>query len=148
MGWIENLRGEVVGLDTTPLIYFIEENLTYLNKVRPFFVALDRGEFRVVTSIVTLLEVLVHPFRHGNTVLVQQYREILLNAEYLTTMLLTHEVAEEAARLRAEHDIRTPDAIQLATAIHAGAPFFLTNDARLPSLPALQILVLDELEDT
>ncbi|MGB2727468.1 MAG: PIN domain-containing protein [Halobacteriota archaeon] len=148
MGWIENLRGEVVGLDTTPLIYFIEENLTYLNKVRPFFVALDRGEFRVVTSIVTLLEVLVHPFRHGNTVLVQQYREILLNAEYLTTMLLTHEVAEEAARLRAEHDIRTPDAIQLATAIHAGAPFFLTNDARLPSLPALQILVLDELEDS
>lgn len=148
MGWIENLRGEVVGLDTTPLIYFIEENPTYLDKVRPFFVALDRGEFQVVTSIVTLLEVLVHPFRHGNTVLVQQYREILLNAEYLTTMLLTHEVAEEAARLRAEHDIRTPDAIQLATAIHAGASFFLTNDARLPSLPTLQILVLDELEDT
>lgn len=31
MGWIENLKGEVVGLDTTPLIYFIEENPTYLD---------------------------------------------------------------------------------------------------------------------
>ncbi|MGB7533127.1 MAG: PIN domain-containing protein [Halobacteriota archaeon] len=148
MGWIENLRGQVVGLDTTPLIYFIEENPTYLDTVRPFFVALDRGEFRVVTSIVTLLEVLVHPFRHNDTALVQQYREILLNAEYLTTMVLTHEIAEEAARLRAEHNIRTPDAIQLATAIHEGASFFLSNDARLPPLPTLQILVLDELEDT
>jgi predicted nucleic acid-binding protein len=148
MGWIENLRGEIVGLDTTPLIYFIEENPIYLDTVRSFFVALDRGEFRVVTSIVTLLEVLVHPFRHRDTMLVQQYREILLNAEYLTTLLLTHEIAEEAARLRAEHNIRTPDAIQLATAVHEGASFFLTNDARLPSLPALQIVVLDELEDT
>jgi hypothetical protein len=28
--WIEALQGKVVGLDTTPLIYFIEENPTYL----------------------------------------------------------------------------------------------------------------------
>jgi len=37
------------------------------------------------------------------------------------------------------------DAIQMATAIHEGASFFLTNDARLPSLPKLKVLVLDEL---
>jgi hypothetical protein len=30
MGWLATLRGKVVGLDTTPLIYFIEENPTYL----------------------------------------------------------------------------------------------------------------------
>jgi len=89
--------------------------------------------------------VLAHPFRHGDTVLAQQYHEILLNAEFLTTMPLSYEIAEEAARLRAEHNIRTPDAIQMATAIHEGASFFLTNDARLPSLPMLQVLVLDEL---
>ena len=147
MGWIENLRGAIVGLDTMPLIYFIEENPTYLYKIRPFFVTMDRGEFQVVTSIVTLLEVLVHPFRYGDTVLAQQYREILLNAENLTTTLLSYEIAEEAARLRAEHNIRTPDAIQLATAIHEGASFFLTNDARLPSPPTLQVLVLDELNE-
>jgi len=154
VGWIENLRGKIVGLDTSPLIYFIEEDPTYLEKIRPFFVAMDRGEFRVVTSVVTLLEVLVHPFRYGDTALAQEYREILLNAENLTTLLLSHEIAEEAARLRAEHNIRTPDAIQMATAIHEGASFFLTNDARLPALPTLQaalptlqVLVLDGLEE-
>jgi predicted nucleic acid-binding protein len=143
--WVAALRGKVVGLDTTPLIYFIEENPTYLAMVCPFFEAMDRGEFSVVTSTLTLLEVLVHPFRHGDTKLAQQYRDILLNAEGLTTILLSQDIAEEAARLRAAHNIRTPDAIQMATAIHERALFFLTNDARLPSLLELKVLVLDEL---
>ncbi len=60
MEWIAVLKGKTVGLDTTPLIYFIEENPTYLKTVRPFFEALSHGEFSAVTSVVTLLEVLVH----------------------------------------------------------------------------------------
>jgi len=129
-----------------PLIYFIEENPTYLEIVRPFFEAMDRGEFNVVTSVVTLLEVLVHPFRCGDAKLAQQYRDILLSARGLTTILLSQDIAEKAAQLRAVHNIRTPDAIQMATATHEGASFFLTNDTRLPSLPGLEMLVLDELK--
>lgn len=145
MEWVAALQGQVVGLDTAPLIYFIEENQTYLGMVRPFFEAMDRGEFAVVTSTVTLLEVLVHPFRKGDSGLAQQYRDILLDAEGITTLPLSQDIAEEAARLRAAHGIRTPDAIQMATAIRGGASGFLTNDARLPSLPGLAVLVLDEL---
>ncbi len=148
MEWIAALQGAVVGLDTAPLIYFIEENPAYLGTVRPFFEAMDRGEFATVTSIITLLEVLVHPFRRGDTALAQQYRDILLNAAGLTTFALSQGIAEEAARLRAVYNIRTPDAIQLATVTRGGASFFLTNDARLPSLPGLTVLVLDELEAT
>jgi predicted nucleic acid-binding protein len=147
MGWLASLRGKVVGLDTTPLIYFIEENPTYLKLVSPFFEAIDQGEVSAVTSIVTLLEVLVHPFQHGDAALVQQYRDILLNAQGLTTILLSQDIAEEAARIRAAHNIRTPDAIQMATAIYVGASYFLTNDARLPSLPELKVLVLDRVAE-
>ncbi len=137
MDWITALRGSKVGLDTTPLIYFIEENPVYLGTIEPFFEAVDRGEFSVVTSVVTLLEVLVHPFRRGDIQLAHQYRDILLNTDGLTTVSVSHAIAEEAARLRAAHNIRTPDAIQMATALCEGALFFLTNDARLPSLPRL-----------
>lgn len=59
MEWIAQLQGQVVGLDTAPLIYFIEQNKTYLDITRLFFRGLSRGEFRVVTSVVTLPEVLV-----------------------------------------------------------------------------------------
>lgn len=145
MEWVTALRGKVVGLDTTPLIYFIEENPAYLPIMLPFFAAVDRGEFTIVTSIVTLLEVLVHPFRHGNTQLAQRYRDILLNAKGLTTISLSQDIAEEAARLRARYNLRTPDAIQMATAVHNGASFFLTNDSRLPPLPNLQVLVANDL---
>lgn len=146
MEWIASLQGKVVGLDTAPLVYFIEENPTYLKTVRPFFEAMDRQEFQIITSIVTLLEVLVHPFRHGDQELAQQYREILPGAKSLTTALLSPDIAEEAAQLRATHRIRTPDAIQLATALQAGASSFVTNDARLPRLPDLELLIVDELK--
>lgn len=79
MEWIGALQGKVVGLDITPLIYFIEENPTYLDMVHPFFEAMDRGEFSVVTSIVTLLEVLVHPFRRGDRRLAQQLSVLVLD---------------------------------------------------------------------
>lgn|GEM_PF-3438164 len=40
--------------------------------------------------------------------------------------------------------LRTPDAVQMATAMYAGASYLLTNDARLPDLPNLKRLVLDD----
>ena len=147
MEWIDDLQGSVVGLDTTPLIYFIEENPRYIDLARPFFEALDRGEFTAVTSVVTLLKVLVHPLRHGDDTLAEQYRRILLGAAGLRTVALTADLAEEASRVRADHGVRTPDAIQLATVRHEGAAFFLTNGTRSPSVPGLTTLVLDELKD-
>lgn len=94
MEWIEALQDRIVGLDTSPLIYFIEENPTYLSTVRPFFEALDRGEFQVVTSTITLLEVLIHPFRQKDPHLALQYRDILLNAEGLVTLPLAWDITE------------------------------------------------------
>jgi predicted nucleic acid-binding protein len=145
MEWIAQLQGKVVGLDTAPLIYFMEQNPNYLEMMRLFLRAFDRGDFRMVTSTVTLVGVLVHPLRQGNTILVQEYREILLNQESLTVVELTPDIAETAAKLRATYNLRSPDSIQMATAIREGASFFLTNDARLPSLPGLTVLVLDNL---
>ncbi len=145
MEWLKPLRGTVVGLDTAPLIYFIEENPTYLPVVRPFFEAVDRGDFRIVTSVLTLTEVLIHPMRKGDPELADQYRQILLEAEHISTVPVSEAIAEEAAQLRARHGLRTPDAIQLATALRSHAAYFLTNDTRLPELMPLKTLVLNRL---
>jgi predicted nucleic acid-binding protein len=145
MEWLAQLQGQIVGLDTAPLIYFIEENPNYLKVTDAFFEAIFRDEFSVVTSVLTITEVLVHPLRQGNTILAQQYRDILFNSQGLTTIEVLPDIAENAAQLRASHNLRTPDAIQIATAIHGGASFLFTNDARLPSLPGLSVLVLDQL---
>jgi len=142
--WINALQGKTVGLDTAPLIYFIEENPTYIETVRLFFEAMDRGSFLVVTSTLTLLEVLVHPLRSNNRELATEYRDILLNSK-LMTLEVSNVIAEQAAQLRAVHNIRTPDAIQISAALDAGATHFFTNDIRLPDIPSIQILSLDSL---
>jgi predicted nucleic acid-binding protein len=142
--WINDLQKKTVGLDTAPLIYFIEENSAYIETVRFFFEAMDRGDFLVVTSTVTLLEVLVHPLRRNNRELATEYRDILLNSK-LTTLEVSSSIAEQAAQLRAVHNIRTPDAIQISAALSAGASHFFTNDIRLPEIPSIQILSLDAL---
>lgn len=148
MEWIAALRGSIVALDTAPLIYFIEEHPHYLPKIRPFFEALQRGEFHAVTSLVTLVEVLVQPLRKGRIKLADEYRQILLQTPGLTAVAIDESVAEKAAELRATYNVRTPDAIQLATAVVARASWILTNDAELVRVPGVTTLVLKDLPPT
>jgi predicted nucleic acid-binding protein len=56
-----------------------------------------------------------------------------------------NEMEQRAAELRATHGLRTPDAIQLATAMDAGAAALLTNDTRLRTVAGLEVLILAEL---
>lgn len=146
MAWLDEIRGKTVGLDTAPLIYYVERNATYVDTVRPFFAALDAGEFRVETSALTLAEVLVLPLRRKEAALVERYRDILLNTPGLAIRPVSREIAEGAAEIRAVYGrVRTPDAVQLATALSGGAEFFLTNDAGIPDLPDLRMLRVDDL---
>lgn len=145
MEWIEALRGSIVALDTGPLIYYIEEHPIFSAKSKLFFEAAERNEFLIVTSLITLIEVLIHPIREGRTDLAQQYRSILLQSPSLSVIPLDESIAEAAAQLRARYKLRTPDAIQLATAIHSGASWFLTNDIELAGIPGISVLALTQL---
>ena len=65
MGWVKRLAGKAIALDNAPLIYFVEENLYFLERVRPFFNALEHSEFTALTSTLTITETLVKPLQHG-----------------------------------------------------------------------------------
>lgn len=145
MGWLTRLTGKTVALDTAPLIYFVEGNQHFLELICPFFQSLEEGAFSVITSTLTITEALVKPFQLGQTDRAHVFREVL--GAYMKIASVTAEIAELAARLRADHNLRTPDAIQVATAITHQADFFLTNDVRLGKLKQLEILVLSDLKD-
>lgn len=66
----------------------------------------------------------------------------MANIEWLSP---SHGVAERAARARARYALRTPDAIQLATAITAGATGFITNDKDFRRVTDIDVLILDDL---
>ncbi len=144
---MDQLNECTVCIDTAPFIYFIEENPVYLHIVKPVFAAIDAGNIEALTSTVTLLEVLVHPFRMNNEPLAEKYREILLFSEGVTTVSVTDGISETAAKLRAKYSIKSPDALQIATGIHSGADKFLTNDRNLKNIDEMEMLILDDFID-
>jgi predicted nucleic acid-binding protein len=143
--WVARLHGKLVSLDTAPFIYFIEDHPRYAPQLVALFEAVEQGRIRIVTSVVTLAEVLVRPLRERQADLVTEYRDILLGSPGVEALPVSAAIAERAAELRATHGLRTPDAIQLATAMEAGAAAFLTNDTRLRTVAGLEVLILAEL---
>jgi predicted nucleic acid-binding protein len=140
MGWVDDLHGKTVGLDTAPLIFYIEDHPIYGEILAPFFEAVEAGDTTLVTSTVTLLEVLVHPLRLGNESLAHRYNDILLSSPHISTVPVTPATAQLAAELRASERLKTPDAIQLATALTHRADAFLTNDRDFGDIDSLAVL--------
>jgi predicted nucleic acid-binding protein len=144
MGLVDELSGGPVALDTSLFIYLIEEEATFLPIVEPVFAAVADGRLTGVTSALTLLEVLVMPLRHGDAELARRYEALLTRSRGLELVDVTRSVLRDAAALRAATGVRTPDAIQLATALAHRCPAFLTNDRQLPALPGLRVLQLSD----
>lgn len=120
--------------DTNVFIYLIEGRPRDLADlaVRARREALSRGD-QLVTSALTLGEVLVQPLRAGRRDLADRYRELLRHGA--TVLPFEDAAAWRFAELRAEFPaLRPPDAVQLACAAVHGVSAFLTNDDRLSAL--------------
>ena len=147
MGLIADLGRGTVALDTATFIYFIEEHPQFFPILLPLFEQADRGEPELVASALTLLEVLVVPYRTGNVQLAERYELLLTRSRGIRMVDITREQLRAAAQLRAATGVKTPDALQLVCAIGSGCKTFLTNDRQLPSIPGLRVLQLSSYLD-
>ncbi len=143
MGLIDALGKGPVALDTVVFIYFIEEHPEFLPLVAPVFHETARGKREIVTSAVTLLEVLVVPYRVGNQPLAERYEALLTGSRRVRLLDIDRLQLRAAARIRARYGVRTPDALQLAAALTCRCSAFVTNGRALPEIPGLAILQLD-----
>lgn len=132
-------------LDTNIFIYALEGYPVFRAVLTRLFEALDRGELTAVTSELTLAEVLVKPLLDQHAERQAAYLQALQPSTSLQLIPVSREVLIAAARLRAEGNLKLPDAIHAATAQLSGCSQFLTNDARVPALPGLVIRRLSEL---
>ena len=139
------ITGKLVAFDRAPLIYYLEEHPAYLSVADELFDAIDGGMALGMTSVLTLLEVLVKPLREGLQDLASQYRELLTNAVGITLHPIDEPVCERTAQLRAKYDwLRTPDALQVATAIQHGADVIVTNDERWKRLTEIEAVIMKD----
>ncbi len=141
----DRLRGaRRVHFDSMTLIYLIERDPSYGPLVRDAVALVEGGLCVGFSSFITLLEVLVKPLRDGRPDLAQTYRNLLIGSRGFSLFPLDRKIAEDGAEIRARYSFRTPDAIQLATAVRHGAEAFLTNDEKLKGFDRLDIVLLDE----
>jgi hypothetical protein len=89
-----------------------------------------RRNDQLVTSAMSVGEVLAKPFSTGNTALADRYRAYFA-APNVTVSVFDLGAAEAYAHIRQDRSIRSADAIQLACAVSADADLFITNDDRL-----------------
>lgn len=137
-------EGQIIGIDTMVFIYHLEDHPDFSTITERLFDAVEKGKFYAITSLITLLEILVKPKKEGLTKVVSDYRDLLLTFQNLKFIPVDLRVTDLASTLRAKYSIRTPDAIQIATAIAEGAAAFITNDDQLKKVNEIEIVLLEE----
>jgi predicted nucleic acid-binding protein len=136
---------ECIGLDTNVFIYFLEAHPQYGSWCASLFDMIERGHNPAVTSTVTLLELLVLPYRNQKEELAQKIFALTSTYPGLEWVPLTMNLADRAAELRARYRLSTPDAIQLATAISRRATRFYGNDRSLRRVSEIECLIVEDL---
>jgi predicted nucleic acid-binding protein len=121
-----------VFFDTNVFIYLFEDYEPFSSMVDAYWTRMIQRGDQLVTSAMTLGEILIKPAKMGQRSLVEQYdRAIRSRAQVIP---FDTSVALRFAKLRGDYNIRNPDAIQLACASHFGVDLFITNGKALHKL--------------
>lgn len=115
-----------VYLDACIVIYLMENVVPFSEKARQFLAR--NGDAILCVSPLVRMEVMIKPLRESATILVADYEEFLAAQNWLR---IDDSTFDQALQLRAQHGLKTPDALHLATALQHGCNEFWTNDDRL-----------------
>ena len=118
-----------VAIDTNIFVYLVEASERYGELAKALFAWVKRSGNSAVASTIVVTELLVPLYKEASRE--QERSEIFSvlarypNLEWIAADLV---IADLAAQCRARYGLKTPDALHAATAIHAGATGFVTND--------------------
>ena len=125
----------LVFLDSNIVIYYVEGSLE-MHKVLRGRLEDEAGVLSdIAATDLTRLECRVGPLKRGDADLLKDY-DRFFKLPQVAMLPMTPEIFDLAAQLRADHGIKTPDALHLAAAIHGGCNEFWTNDHRLANAAA------------
>lgn len=138
-------RHRQVALDTCVFVYQLEVNPTYCNLTEELFGWLQTGSASAITSTITMTELLVPPYRQPDRQRVDDCFALLTSYPNLQWIAPSLAIADAAAAVRADYQLKTADAIQVATALFSDTPALITNDIAFKRVTSLEVLVLSDL---
>lgn len=126
--------------DSNLFIYLLEDFGPLSDQAINLRKSMLRRRDELVTSTITLGEVLVHPTRNNRPDIANIYEQEIRKEASLIAFDV--DAARIFAAIRCDKTIRAPDAIQLACAAQARCDLFITNDDRLSGkiVPGIQFV--------
>jgi predicted nucleic acid-binding protein len=124
-------------IDSSPLIYFLEDHPKLSTRFEPVFDAQAAGRVRFAVTTITIAEVMIGPLRSGEERAAREYRSLLESWQVLP---LSADIAEVAAQLRVSLRLRLPDAIQAASALSINADALVTHDRDFSRLRSIRVI--------
>lgn len=140
------MNGKKIFLDTSPIIYLLDSDKNFGMKACRIFGELAEKKFKFVTSVITVEEYLVYPYRTNNLALVKTFWEFVTENK-IELHKIGFDEAEKAAQIRAKYKhFKALDSLQLAVATLQGCELFLTNDKQLKQFDAVECVTVEEWE--
>lgn len=144
MGSLTLPASGVIYLDTSPIIYSVEKHADFSSLLMPLWAAAKASPIKIVTSELALLETFVGPLKNNDLILLSRYEQTLKSADF-ELIPISESLLRDAAYLRAQFNLKTPDAIHAASALACGCAQFITNDGIFRRVTGLNAIVLSEL---
>jgi predicted nucleic acid-binding protein len=138
---MSGMRNKLITLDTNIFIYYLHQDPFFGEKAKYIFSELSAQKIKILTSVVTLIELLSLKQSEKDTA---KLKNFFLEIPNLETKEVSEDIALEAARIRRKYGFHLPDAIQLATALLGKADMFITNDTKLRGFKEIKTISLHQ----
>ncbi len=133
-------------LDSSILIYHLEDVKPYSDLTELLITYISSGAIKSIISTISITELLTKPYAEGHmkkVLIFNNFVQTLPNTEIIAP---DFDIACEAASIRGQYKLHTPDAILLATVKQRRGTAFITNDLRLKKVKIndIKIIVFDD----
>jgi predicted nucleic acid-binding protein len=134
-----------LGIDANVFLSIIGNEMVLIPFCLPFIQSITNKEIKGIASIIVLTECLTKPYKDNDGAKENRTLSLLEGTDNLSLILVTDAIAKRAAWLRADYNLRTPDALHVATAIESGCEAFLTNDLKLARITEIRVIILSSI---
>ena len=129
--------GALLLIDSAPIIFLLENRAGFVDRYRPLLEAHADGRVHFAVSTITLMEVMAGPLAKRQEAMAERYRAVL---ESWHVVPLDADIAARAAHIRAVQGLRSPDAVQVASAIAVHAHALVTHDRDFSKVAGIRVL--------
>lgn len=138
------LEAKSIGIDSMIFLYHFANHKTYAPLTEVIFQLMESNKLHVVTSMVSVSEILVQAERKKDYITILGYEQFLQSIPNLEILPIDWSLARLAAKMRGTSPaLRLPDALQLSAPLLKNYPLFVTNDHHFKNMKEIEVLHLD-----